>query len=98
MKDLVAEIEQLDKGELYEFRIDNVTLKDFRAEFLLTIVASHKNLVLSRWRVTCSQCLNMVIDRSEVPRDFDLKYDILLLGKSAIKGSRFSATKLGVLV
>ncbi|MCG9705015.1 hypothetical protein [Photobacterium damselae] len=96
MKDLVAEVEQLDKGGLYEFQIDNVTLQDCRIEFLLTITNSNKNLVLSRWRVTCNQCQNIVIDRSEISRDFCLKYDTLMIGKSGIKGSHFSATKLGV--
>lgn len=97
MRDLVAEIAELDKDELYEFRIDNVTLQELKAEFLLTIIASHENLVLSRWRVSCSQCLNIVIDRCEIPRDFRLKYGTLMIGKSRIKGSHFSAIKLGVL-
>ncbi|ELB2861404.1 hypothetical protein QNE90_001007 [Vibrio alginolyticus] len=97
MKDLVAEIEQLDEEELYEFRIDNVNLQGVRAEFLLTIIASHENLVLSRWRVTCNECLNIVINRCEIPRDLRLKYNTLMIGKSGISGSNFSAIKLGVL-
>jgi len=47
MRDLVAEIAQLDKDGLYEFRIDNVTLQELKAEFFLTIIASYENLVLS---------------------------------------------------
>lgn len=97
MRELVAEIAQLDRDGLYEFRIDNVSLQEFKAEFLLTIIASNENLVLSRWRVTCSQCQNIVIDRCEIPRDFCLKYGTLMIGKSGIKGSHFSAIKLGVL-
>ena len=97
MRNLVAEIAQLDKDGLYEFLIDNVTLQELKAEFLLTIIASNENLVLSRWRVTCNQCLNIVIDRCEIPRDFLLKHDTLMIGKSVIKGSRFSAIKLGIL-
>ncbi len=97
MRDLVAEIAQLDKNGLYEFRIDNVTLQELNVEFLLTIIASHENLALSRWRVTCSQCLCIVIDYCEIPRDFHLKYGTLMIGKSNIKGSHFSAIKLGVL-
>lgn len=98
MRDLVAEIAQLDKDGLYEFRIDNVTLQELKAEFFLTIIASYENLVLSHWRVTCSHCLNIVIDRCEIPRDFHLKYGTLTIGKSVIKGSHFSAIKLGVTV
>ncbi|AXY01571.1 hypothetical protein D1115_10850 [Vibrio alfacsensis] len=97
MRNLVAEIAQLDKDGLYEFLIDNVTLQELKAEFLLTIIASNENLVLSRWRVTCNQCLNIVIDRCEIPRDFLLKHGTLMIGKSVIKGSRFSAIKLGIL-
>ena len=94
MKDLTDEIARLDKSMLHEFRIDDVSLKGDRADFLLTIIASQENNVLSKWRVVCEDCLGVMINRCEIPRDYRFKFGLLMIGKSSVKGACFHATRV----
>ncbi|MDD1828381.1 hypothetical protein LRP52_40080 [Photobacterium sp. ZSDE20] len=94
MKDLNDEIARLDKSMLHEFRIDDVSLKGDRADFLLTIIASQENNVLSTWRVVCENCLGVMINRCETPRDYRFKFGLLMIGKSSVKGAYFHATRV----
>ncbi len=94
MKDLNDEIARLDESVLHEFRIDDVSLKGDRAEFLLTIIASQENNVLSKWQVVCEDCLGIMINRCEIPRDYRFKFGLLMIGKSSVKGAYFHASKI----
>ena len=94
MKDLTDEIALLDENALHEFRIDDVRLQGDRAEFLLTIIASQDNVVLSRWRVVCENCLGITVSRSDTPRVYRMKYGLMMIGKSSIKGRYFNASKV----
>ena len=89
--------EELDDDALYEYRIDDLSMKGERVDFLLTIVLydGHHLTPLSRWRITCKYCCGVYIDKCEIHRDFRLKYDLLMIGRSSFKGSHFSCVRLG---
>lgn len=89
--------EELHDDALYEYRIDDLTMKGDRVEFMLTIIlyGEHKLIPLSRWRISCEYCCGVYIDRTDIHRSFRLKYGLLMIGKSSFKGSHFSCNRLG---
>jgi hypothetical protein len=72
-------------------------MKGDRVDFLLTIIlyGEHNLIPLSQWRITCEYCSGVYIDRTDIHRDFRLKYGLLMVGKSSLKGSHFSSVRLG---
>jgi hypothetical protein len=98
MKELTEYLsKELDDDALYEYRIDDLTMKGDRVDFLLTIIlyGEHNLIPLSQWRITCEYCCGLYIDRCDIHREFRSKYDLIIIGKSSIKGSHFSCKRLG---
>ncbi|MFH4799039.1 hypothetical protein [Vibrio alginolyticus] len=94
MEELIHELSLLDNNALHLFTVDNVKLHGDFAEFDLTIETSSE--LLSRWSITCRDCLKAHIDRTNLAREVTIKYDIFIVGSSYFAGSYFEVIKLTI--